>query len=29
MLKHSYDELTDSRVDYQVNLVKYKQLTQF
>ena len=29
MLKHSLDELTDSRVDYQINLVKYKQLTQF
>lgn len=29
MLKLSRDELTDSRVDYQINLVKYKQLTQF
>ena len=28
MLKHSRDELTDSRVDYRLNLVKYKQLTK-
>lgn len=28
MLKHSRDELSDSRVEYQVNLVKYKQLTK-
>lgn len=28
MLKHSRDELSDSRVEYQVNLAKYKQLTQ-
>lgn len=28
-LKHSHDELSDSRVDYRLNLVKYKQLTQF
>jgi outer membrane protein TolC len=27
-LKHSHDELSDSRVEYQVNLVKYKQLTK-
>ena len=27
MLKHSLDELSDSRVDYLLNLVKYKQLT--
>jgi len=29
MLKNSSDELSDSRVEYQLNLVKYKQLTQF
>ena len=29
MLKNSRDELSDSRVEYQLNLVKYKQLTQF
>ena len=29
MLKLCYDELTDSRVDYQVNLVNYKQLIGF
>ena len=29
MLKNSRDELSDSRVDYRLNLVKYKQLTQF
>ena len=29
MLKNSHDELSDSRVEYQLNLVKYKQLTQF
>ena len=29
LLQHSRDELTDSRVDYRINLVKYKQLTQF
>lgn len=28
MFQHSRDELSDSRVDYQINLVKYKQLTQ-
>ena len=28
-LKHSHDELSDSRVEYRLNLVKYKQLTQF
>ena len=28
MLKHSRDELSDSRVDYRLNLVKYKQLTK-
>ena len=28
LLKHSRDELTDSRVEYRINLVKYKQLTQ-
>lgn len=27
-LKHSHDELSDSRVEYQINLVKYKQLTK-
>jgi outer membrane protein TolC len=27
LLKKSRDELTDSRVEYRVNLVKYKQLT--
>ena len=27
LLKQSRDELTDSRVEYQINLVKYKQLT--
>ena len=27
LLKHSRDELTDSRVEYRINLVKYKQLT--
>lgn len=29
MLKNSHDELSDSRVEYQLNLVKYKQLTKF
>lgn len=29
LLKHSLDELTDSRMDYRVNLVQYKQLTHF
>lgn len=29
MLKNSRDELSDSRVEYRLNLVKYKQLTQF
>lgn len=29
MLKNSSDELSDSRVEYQINLVKYKQLTKF
>ena len=29
MLKNSRDELSDSRVEYQLNLIKYKQLTQF
>ncbi len=29
MLKQSRDELTDSRVEYRVNLVKYKQLTRY
>lgn len=29
MLKNSHDELSDSRVEYRLNLVKYKQLTQF
>ena len=28
LLKNSHDELSDSRVEYQVNLVKYKQLTK-
>ena len=28
MLKQSRDELTDSRVEYRINLVTYKQLTQ-
>ena len=28
LLKQSRDELSDSRIDYQINLVKYKQLTQ-
>ena len=28
LLKHSRDELSDSRVEYRLNLVKYKQLTQ-
>ena len=28
MLKHSRDELSDSRVEYQINLAKYKQLTK-
>lgn len=28
-LKHSSDELTDSRVEYRLNLLKYKQLNQF
>jgi len=28
MLKQSRDELTDSRVEYRINLVSYKQLTQ-
>ena len=28
-LKHSRDELSDSRVEYRLNLVKYKQLTSF
>jgi outer membrane protein TolC len=28
MLKNSRDELSDSRIDYRLNLVKYKQLTQ-
>jgi len=27
LLKHSRDEMTDSRVEYRINLVKYKQLT--
>ena len=27
-LKHSHDELSDSRVEHQINLVKYKQLTK-
>ena len=27
-LQHSRDELSDSRVEYRLNLVKYKQLTQ-
>lgn len=29
MLKNSRDELSDSRIEYRLNLVKYKQLTQF
>ncbi len=29
LLKNSRDELSDSRVEYRLNLVKYKQLTQF
>ena len=29
MLKNSRDELSDSRVEYRINLVKYKQLTMF
>jgi len=29
MLKNSRDELSDSRVEYRLHLVKYKQLTQF
>ena len=29
LLKQSRDELTDSRVEYRVNLVKYKQLTGY
>lgn len=29
MLKNSHDELTDSRVEYRLNLVKYKQLTSY
>ncbi|MBP5573534.1 MAG: TolC family protein [Bacteroidales bacterium] len=29
MLKNSRDELSDSRVEYRLNLVKYRQLTQF
>ena len=29
LLKQSRDELTDSRVDYRINLVKYKQLTGY
>ena len=29
MLKNSRDELSDSRVEYRLNLVKYKQLTDF
>lgn len=28
-LKHSRDELSDSRVEYRLNLVKYRQLTSF
>ena len=28
LLKQSRDELTDSRVEYRINLVKYKQLTK-
>jgi len=29
LLKQSRDELTDSRVEYRINLVKYKQLTRY
>ena len=29
MLKNSRDELSDSRIEYRLNLVKYKQLTSF
>ena len=29
MLKNSRDELSDSRIEYRLNLVRYKQLTQF
>lgn len=29
LLKHSRDELTDSRMEYRISLVKYKQLTHF
>ena len=29
LLKQSRDELTDSRVEYRINLVKYKQLTGY
>ena len=28
-LKHSRDELSDSRIEYRLNLVKYKQLTSY
>ena len=28
-LKHSHDELSDSRIDYRISLIKYKQLTNF
>ena len=29
MLKNSRDELSDSQIEYLLNLIKYKQLTQF
>ena len=29
LLKQSRDELTDSRVEYRINLVKYKQMTKY
>ena len=28
LFQHSRDELSDSRVEYQINLMKYKQLTK-
>ena len=28
-LQHSHDELSDSRIDYRISLIKYKQLTNF
>lgn len=29
MVKNSHDELSDSRIEYQLNLIQYKQLTDF